>query len=60
MRGQWARWQADLANEAVAYVAVRSSDPSGVPVVRWGVGIDEDVVSAGLQAVARAVSRARG
>jgi 2-isopropylmalate synthase len=45
--------------EAVAYVAVRVGGSDGVPVVRWGVGIDEDVVSASLSAVARAVSRAR-
>jgi 2-isopropylmalate synthase len=44
--------------EAVAYVAVRVGAAAGqAPVVRWGVGIDEDVVSASLHAVARAVSR---
>jgi 2-isopropylmalate synthase len=44
--------------EAVAYVAVRIGTPGAGPVVRWGVGIDDDVMSASLQAVARAVSRA--
>jgi 2-isopropylmalate synthase len=46
--------------EAVAYVAVRVGPGSEKEVadVVWGVGIDEDVVSAGLQAVASAVSRA--
>jgi 2-isopropylmalate synthase len=44
--------------EAVAYVALRVAAPGAAPVLRWGVGIDEDVVTASLRAVARAAARA--
>jgi 2-isopropylmalate synthase len=44
--------------QAAAYVQIRSSGPEGSDATLYGVGMDSDIVTASLKAVASAASRA--
>jgi len=44
--------------QAAAYVQIRSGAPDGVDETLYGVGLDSDIVTASLKAVASAATRA--